>query len=68
METQTNDTLNNLWKSFEGKKIRIITKSNLHFDTSNLQAFDNHVVFNDRRGDRVMLANSELIQITEVKQ
>lgn len=55
-----------LYKSFEGKKVRVITKSGFSYNTNYLEVFEKCIKFVDRLGNQVLLDFSEIRFITEV--
>ena len=55
-----------IYKTFEGKKILIITQSNFKYHTSNLQVFSDCVKFTDNRDQEIFLDINEIKFIQEV--
>lgn len=66
MEEIRHQTINNLLKTYEGKKIRLLTKNNLSYQTFDLRVLDNFISFHDKFGDSVLLSISEISKIQEV--
>ena len=66
--SSSNQTLNNYLSRYAGKLVKILTKSNLHYETQSLKPISKTaVVFVDKFGVEIMLANSEIVQVTEVR-
>jgi len=55
-----------LYKDFQGKKVRIITKSNFTYSTNNLAVHEDCLKFVDKIGQQVLLSFDEVKFITEV--
>jgi len=55
------------FKFFEGKRVQLITKSGLRYNTSNLQVIDGSIVFTDKFGLRVMVACDEIARVEELR-
>ena len=55
------------FRIFEGKRILIVTKSNLRYNTSNLQCMGDSLIFSDKFGLRVLLDISEVKSVEEVR-
>ena len=62
-----NQDLNNLLESFKGKKILILTKFNIRYQTSNFSIGESTIKFKDKFGDEVLLALDQIAQVVEVK-
>jgi len=54
-------------KSFEGKRVKILTKFNIHYTATNFKVAGSSISFTDKFGNSVLLAVSEISQITEVQ-
>jgi len=55
-----------VYKSFEGKKVRIITESNYTYNTDCLDVLEDHIKFKDKFSREVVISYSEIKLITEV--
>ena len=51
------------YKKFENKKIHILTKNNLHYNTSNLKISTSSAYFTDKYNNEILLALSEIMKI-----
>ena len=58
---------NQALKQFEGKKVKILTKFDIHYSATNIKVYDSSISFTDKFGNEVLLATSEISQITENK-
>lgn len=67
MIKENKQDLKTLFKNFEGKKCLILTKFKIHYTITNLKVGDDSISFTDKFGNSVLLAISEIAQITEVK-
>lgn len=61
------EEINQLYKSFEGKRILILTKQKLHYDAKVISVSQNEILFFDKFANKILLPISEIIQITEVE-
>ena len=55
------------FKIFEGKPIKILTKSQMRYQTENLQVFEDCIIFSDKFGLRVMIALEEIQRMEEFR-
>jgi len=55
------------YKIFEGKRILIITKSGLHYNTNNLKCNEDYINFTDRFGMQILLDISEINSVEELR-
>ena len=63
----TNHSLYIFLKEHEGKKVRVLTKNNFSYITTDLKVFEDSILFHDKFGREVLLALSEVAQLTGVK-
>jgi len=68
MEKSSNQGFYTLLKKHEGKKIKILTKNNLHYFASNLKVFPDSIAFSDKFGSEIILALDEISQVTGVNE
>lgn len=54
--------------SLQGKNCFLITKSGLHYRTNDILLLGDSISFSDKFGYRVMIAISEISQLSEVRQ
>lgn len=55
------------YKSFEGKKVLVLTNSNFKYNTNNLKVLDNAIFFVDKFGNELLISFSEIKLIQEVR-
>ena len=65
MKSINQTTLKNLLRKYEGKRIRILTKSNLHYDCKLLEITEDSILIFDKVGNEVIILISEVLQVTK---
>jgi hypothetical protein len=58
--------INQLYKTFEGKKILILTKQKLHYKAKVLSVSENEILILDKFQNKVLIPLCEIAQVTEL--
>ena len=60
--------LSNFLKKMVGRKIKIMTKASLYYTTQDFSVSNEAISFKDKFGNHVIVALSEISQVTDISQ